>query len=75
MANLKSAQKKTRVDARRTKYAQSWKTKLHKVVKTGTVAEIYAVADKMAKNHILHPNKAARIKAHAATKPSKSKSS
>ncbi|MCX6783879.1 MAG: 30S ribosomal protein S20 [candidate division WWE3 bacterium] len=74
MANLKSAQKKTRVDIRRTKYAVSWKTKLRKAVKLGVVSDIYKVADKMAKNHIIHPNKAARIKGHAASKQLKSKS-
>lgn len=73
MANLKSAQKKTRVDARRNEFANSWKNKLHKAVKSGVVADIYQVADKMAKKHILHSNKAARIKAHAATHASQSK--
>lgn len=70
MANIKSAIKKIRVDARRTKANTAWKTRLKKALKKPeNTVEVYKIADKMAGRHIISKNKAARIKSHAATKP------
>jgi len=75
MANLKSAIKKIRVDKRRTAANSRWRNTLKRALKEGQITAIYKVADKMSKKHIIHPNKAARIKSYAATrgqsKPSK----
>lgn len=70
MANLKSAIKKIRVDKRRTAANDVWRLRLKKALKQpASTSEIYQIADKMAKRHVISPGKAARIKAHAATNP------
>ena len=68
MANTKSAQKKIRVDRRRSAGRKIWETKLAKAKKSGDISAVYKVADKMAKKKIIHKNKAGRIKAHVTAK-------
>lgn len=67
MANLKSAIKKIRVDKRRTAANKVWRDRLKKALKQKVaISEIYKIADKMAKKHVISPNKAGRIKSHVA---------
>ncbi len=69
MPIIKSAQKKLRKDVKRTVANRSIKTTLKKALKESTthptpenVSLAYKAADKAAKRHLIHKNKAARIK-------------
>jgi small subunit ribosomal protein S20 len=75
MANLSAAKKMIRVNKRRTKNNKVWRNKVKTIVKkfrdksknneTATqdeVKELYKVLDKAAKKHVIHQNKANRLK-------------
>ncbi len=70
MPVIKSAIKKLRQDKKREKQNESLKNKSNQVLrnakKKGTgkaVSEAYAMVDKLAKQNIIHKNKASRLKA------------
>lgn len=69
MPVIKSAQKKLRQDKKRTESNKDGKELLKELIKkakkeptTEAVRLVVKAADKAAKNHIIHKNKAARIK-------------
>ncbi|MDO8513591.1 MAG: 30S ribosomal protein S20 [bacterium] len=69
MPNTKSARKSLRVSVRRNSENRQTKTNLRQVLKATSdkkLPEVFSALDKAAKNHIMHPNKAARLKSRAA---------
>jgi small subunit ribosomal protein S20 len=77
MANILSAQKKSRQDQKRRSrnasvkkaYKQKVKTFVKKPAKE-KLAQAYSAIDKAAKKHVIHKNKAARLKSRLAKKKS-----
>lgn len=78
MANLKSAIKKIRVDAKRKKHNElirsAYKQAINAAKKAdkkgaaGLLSDAYKKIDKAAKSNVIHKNKAARLKSRLATK-------
>lgn len=74
MANLKNAKKAIKVIARKTKRNQLWRNKVKEIVKNTReliskgkdkdvdTKKVYKILDKAAKNRVIHPNKASRLK-------------
>lgn len=69
MPVIKSAKKKLRKDKKRTLANNKWRSLLDTIVKKAkkspsvkTVSQAFAFVDKSAKKHLIHKNKAARIK-------------
>ncbi len=73
MPNIRSAKKKLRKDIRRTAQNVSYKKTVKKTVKNMSkikgegkaakeLSKAYSIIDKAAKNKVIHPNKAARLK-------------
>lgn len=69
MPVIKSAKKKLRADKKREKNNNEWRNLLKKVVKTArkthtreNITKATKIIDKLAKKHLIHKNKAARLK-------------
>ncbi|MDP3988204.1 MAG: 30S ribosomal protein S20 [Candidatus Levybacteria bacterium] len=69
MPVIKSAKKKLRKDIKRTKENKKLSILLKSLLKKArkspsekTIREVFRIADKAAKKHIIHKNKAARLK-------------
>lgn len=82
MPIIKSAIKKVRKDKKRTKvnelYIKAYQTTLKKIRKGGADAKklvslFYSQIDKAVKHHVIHKNKATRLKSRASAKISKKK--
>lgn len=80
MPVIKSAKKKLRKDKKREKLNDKVRTLLKKLIKKAkaslsdeTIRKAVQTADKAAKNHIIHQNKASRIKSQLSKLPSKDK--
>lgn len=82
MPIIKSAIKKVRKDKKRTKvndlYVKSYQTTLKKIKKGGSDAKklisvFYSQIDKAVKHHVIHKNKAIRLKSRVSKKISKKK--
>ncbi len=82
MPIIKSAIKKVRKDKKRTKvnslYIKAYQTTLKKIRKGGPdvkklISLFYSQIDKAVKHHVIHKNKATRLKSRAGTKISKKK--
>ncbi|HET9946574.1 MAG TPA: 30S ribosomal protein S20 [Patescibacteria group bacterium] len=74
MPVIKSAKKKLRQDKKRQEQNKSFKEALRSVIKSfkiepseKTLTEVYRATDKATKKHLIHKNKAARIKSGAAS--------
>lgn len=73
MPLTKQAIKKLRHDRERTEKREETEIKLRSLIKgvrkhptQKTVSQVFSVLDKAAKTHIVHPNKASRLKARLA---------
>lgn len=73
MPVIKSAKKKLRQDKKRTEHNKALKFDLKDLLKKATkeksaksVQAVFKAVDKAAKNHIIHKNKAARLKSRVA---------
>ncbi|EKE15205.1 MAG: hypothetical protein ACD_12C00114G0011 [uncultured bacterium] len=82
MPIIKSAIKKVRKDKKRTKvnslYIKAYQVTLKKIRKGGTDAKklvslFYSQIDKAVKHHVIHKNKATRLKSRVSSKISKKK--
>lgn len=84
MPNTKSAKKKLRKDIKRTKHNRQYLTKIERTLRLLKKAKdekekkellnaAYSIIDKAAKRHIIHKNKAARLKAKASKLVNQSK--
>lgn len=68
MPNIKSAKKKLRQDAKRTKQNMTYKKTVSKTVKkmgkmkSSDLKKAFSTIDKAAKKGVIHKNKAARLK-------------
>ena len=73
MPNIKSAQKKDKQDAKRTKNNRAYEKQIEDIMnnaqkkvtganKTKMISEAYRKIDKAATKAVIHPNKAARLK-------------
>ena len=73
MPITKRAEKKLRHDRKRTVQIERARSKLQKLIKSmrkhptqKSLTQVFAALDKAAKTHIIHKNKAARLKARLA---------
>lgn len=73
MPVIKSAIKKMRIDKRRTQKNRAVRTRIHTLMSkarntqdAGIVATIYSLLDTAAKRHIIHKNRAQRLKSRVA---------
>lgn len=82
MPIIKSAIKKVRKDKKRTKvndrYVKAYQTTLKKIKKGGSdvkksISLFYSQIDKAVKHHVIHKNKAVRLKSRVSKKVSKKK--
>lgn len=77
MPNIKSAKKKLRQDAKRTKSNMTYKKTLVKTVKnmgkmkSKDLKSAHSIIDKAAKKGVIHKNKAARLKSRISRSKSK----
>lgn len=74
MPNTNSARKSLRVGERRNAENRKVKMNIRQVMKkasTETLSEVFSTLDKAAKNHVIHENKAARLKSRVSAKVAK----